>query len=224
MTFLPSWPERLRIDHADNLGDAFGDVGTKVGSRVGTRPRTHALKEWWCMRRYIFTLAGAQLVQFPISIQKSERPDFRCEFGTRRMGVEITEATHWRDQRELTMIYKQDAVILQGTFGGRFPNGTGGNGAVRAWLADLLRGTRAKSRAVRGFPNALPEYSLLLYSNSNAARSIREWRGAFAALEEVNQRLWKGMDPSIDSVAVICGDWLLITKPNSIQHYPLISD
>ena len=175
------------------------------------------------MRRYIFTLAGAELVQFPMSIEKSERPDFRCEFGTRRMGVEITEATHWRDQKEFTMIAKQNAGVLQGTFGGRFPKGTGGNGAVRAWLADVLKATRRKSRAVRSYPDALPEYSLLLYSTGNAAGSIRGWEDAFAGLDAVNQRLWKGVHPSIESVAVIFRDALLITKPNSTQHYSLVT-
>jgi hypothetical protein len=124
-----------------DLAEALGELGTHVGPRVGHSARTQEEKEWWCFRRYILTLAEAGQIAFPISIMKSERPDFRCQFGPRFIGVEITEATHPRDQRELTLIDKQDAMVLRGSLGGRFPNGAGGVGPERTWLADVLRAT-----------------------------------------------------------------------------------
>ena len=81
----------LEITTPAQLKEAFGDLGTHVGPRVGSDARTKAQEKWWCFRRYVFTLAAANLVEFPISITKPERPDFRCSFGPRQIGVEITQ-------------------------------------------------------------------------------------------------------------------------------------
>src|SRR6516165_6464865 len=82
------------------LEQAFGDLGVQVGPRVGPSPRSHDQKEWWSLRRYLFSLSAAERLGFPIEIVKGERPDFRCIFGGARLGIEVAEATHPRDQRE----------------------------------------------------------------------------------------------------------------------------
>src|SRR5262245_45058916 len=77
------------------------------------------------------------------------------------------EATHPRDQKEMTMFERTQRTALLGTFGGRFARGAGN--PERAWLADVLKRIRTKYREVDDYPNPMPEYVLLLYSNSNAA-------------------------------------------------------
>jgi hypothetical protein len=214
---------RLDIADADGLAGGFGKLGTYVGPRIGSNSRTQEQKEWWCIRRYIFTLADARELAFPISVSKAERPDFRCKFGERQVGVEVTEATAQRDQRELTMIDKQNEMVLRGSLGGRFPNGAGGDGPERTWLADVLRAARMKARSVRNYPDPVPEYVLLLYSNSNAASLIFDWQRAFPNVGPANERLWKSLTRSVTSIAVICDQWLLVLKPRSVVSYPLVS-
>ena len=56
-------------------------------------------------------------------IEKAERPDFRCIFGSRARGIEVTEATDPRDQQEMTEFERTGATATLGTFGGRFKHG-----------------------------------------------------------------------------------------------------
>jgi hypothetical protein len=104
---------RIEIGTSANLAHTFGTLGCAVGPRTGPDARTHEQREWWCMRRYIFTLAEVDRLEFPISIEKGERPDFRCEFGSRALGIEVAEATHWSDQREMTEfdLYDREHVL-----------------------------------------------------------------------------------------------------------------
>ena len=79
------------------LEQAFGDLGLCAGPRRGPNARTQDKKEWWCLRRYVFSLSGVMSLDFPIEITKGERPDFRCIFGGSRLGIEVAEATHPSD-------------------------------------------------------------------------------------------------------------------------------
>ena len=214
---------RIEIIELDDLALAFGQAGTNVGPRLGTNARTQEQKEWWCLRRYIFTLSAAGQIAFPISIVKDERPDFRCEFGPRSIGIEVTEATDPTDQRELTIIDEQDAVVLQGTFGGRFANGAGGDAPERAWQDDILKAVASKVTKVPTWPAPMPEYSLLLYTNSNAGRLIHDWPAVFIALEPMNERVWTELlvGSKIVEIAVICDQWLLMLKPGTMLTYRL---
>ena len=191
-------------------------LGRKVGPRKGSDSRTQEQKEWWCLRRHIFTLCAADQIKFPVSITKGERPDFRCKFGTRAVGIEVTEATHPSDQRELTRIDMQDGVALQGTLGGRFPDGGGGDAPVRAWQDDVLKAVFSKVKKVLTWPDTLPEYVLLLYTNSNAGRLINDWPGVFSTLDLINDRLWTEqlLMAKVSAAAVICDQWLLMLEPN----------
>ena len=93
--------EASNASNASELEQAFGDIGRRAGPRRGPDPRTQDKKEWWCLRRYVFSLSGVMRLDFPIEITKGEKPDFRCIFGGSQLGIEVAEATHPRDQREM---------------------------------------------------------------------------------------------------------------------------
>ncbi len=208
-----------------DLQQCFGDLGTNVGPRTGSAARTKEQKELWCLRRYIFTLAAADRIDFPVVIEKSESPDFRCAFGSRTLGIEVTEATDPRDQREMTIIEQEDVPTLRGSHGGRFPRGASGNAPEREWEADVLRAVASKAQKIRSWSHTLQAYSLLLYTNSNAGSLIFNWQRAFSDFEAGNECLWKEILSGlpVDSVAVICDQWLLMLKLDSVLFYRLRS-
>ena len=143
-----SFPRIEASTHAE-LEQTFGDLGLQVGSRTGSGVRTHDQKEWWCLRRYIFSLSAAKRLAFPIEIVKEERPDFQCVFGDSRLGIEVAEATHPGDQRAMDQLARNSGMALVGTYGGRFENGVAN--PERAWKADVLRRVRAKSRKIASY-------------------------------------------------------------------------
>ena len=69
----------------------------------------------------------------------------------------------------------------------------------------------------------MPEYSLLLYTNSNAGRLIHDWPDLFSALDPMNERIWTELlvGSKIVEVAVICDQWLLVLKPGIVSSYML---
>jgi len=73
----------LNIASRSHLASTFGSLGASVGPRTGPSTRSHQEKEWWCLRRYILTMADADELEFPISVVKGERPDFHCTSGSR---------------------------------------------------------------------------------------------------------------------------------------------
>ena len=57
-----------------------------------TEGRTPKHIEKWTIARLTSTLASSGLLVFPLSVTHRERPDFLLQFGTVKIGVEITEA------------------------------------------------------------------------------------------------------------------------------------
>jgi hypothetical protein len=141
-------------------------------------------------------------------IEKAERPDFRCTFGSRALGIEVTEATDPRDQQEMTEFERTGATATLGTFGGRFKHGAAN--PENAWLADVLKQLGAKSPVMDAYPSPMPEYRLLLYTNSNAGRLTYHWPRVFEGLGPTNERIWKYLIPSLKHVSVICDEWPLM--------------
>lgn len=216
---------RLLAARPVDLPEAFGELGIRVGPRIGANARTQNEKEWWCFRRYLFTLAGIGQVVFPISVTKAESPDFRCEFGPCQIGVEVTEATDPRDQRELTRIDQQEGLVLRGSLGGRFPNGAGGDAPERAWREDILKAVASKVKKLPSWPDAMPEHHLLLYTNSNAGSLIFDWPRAFSTLGPMSDQLWRErlVGTTVTAVTVICDQWLLELRPSVVHWHPLKS-
>jgi hypothetical protein len=163
-------------------------------------------------------------MEFPISIEKAERPDFRCKFGPCAVGIEVSEATDRSDQEAMTKFQQSGAPIaLVGSFGGRFPRVAGS--PELSWQEDVLGAVRSKSQDFDSYTDPLPEYALFLYSNSNAASHIHDelWPRVFAGCDPMNEQIWEKARSDLKRVAVICGPWLLMLEPGSVLSYPVQS-
>ncbi len=114
-------------------------------------------------------------------------------------------------------------IVLRGSLGGRFPNGAGGNEPERAWEEDVLKAVGSKVKKLPSWPEPMPEYELLLYTNSNAGSLIFDWPRAFSALGPLNDQLWRErlVGTTVTAVIVICDQWLLVLRPGTIASYPL---
>jgi hypothetical protein len=133
----------VRIARREDFEAAFGYLGAKVGSRVGATKRTQDEKEWFVLRRFMERTLGAEILGFPVLFEKVQppKPDFEARYGEedKLALIEITEATHPGDQKEMTDFAKSDkSASLLGEFGGRFVEGA--SQPKFAWASDIHGG------------------------------------------------------------------------------------
>ena len=167
---------------------------------MSPRPtRTKDEKEAYCLRCYLLTLSKNQLLSFPIVVAKGETPDFVIT-GVEAFGIEVTEATDERDQREWSLAARAGlALWAQGQFGGRGANEFSGRHHERLWLQYVVDSVNRKG----GLNYATERTRLLINSNSNAGG----WVGspeAFTLLEHPRFAAGK-----LTEVSIIKGDQLL---------------
>ncbi len=213
------------IVHAKTSADlpsALGSVGAKGGPRTGPNARTHLDKELWCLRRYL--LSKKDDLDYPLVVEKSERPDFVCVSGQLVWGIEVSEATHPDDQREYTLLERSEKpCIAHGEFGGRFAGGAHGRQAEEAWQGDILRAVTAKSDRMRSWDDRCSDFILLLYATGNA-QMLFDFEDEFDALHPLNAQVWCVAEGSrIRAVEIICGEWLLSLRATEIAFRKLRS-
>ncbi len=171
------------------LDAAFGALGTNIGSRIGADKRTQDGKEWFVMRHFMPAALRAKLFNFPITISKvaPPAPDFAVMHGNpgKKALIEITEATHPDDQREMTEFEKSGkSLMLLGDFGGRFADGA--SQPKLAWTSDIL-GAILRKRGKSTCTSSAPDRHLIIYPNSNASQLLfdeADERDAFAHLKQ----------------------------------------
>lgn len=175
------WPPEfsLHAKNIDDLREGFGERGFNLTRWFKDRTTRHRFhngleEEIFVLRRYLFTKANNGFINYPLSLKSNESPDFLCEEAGEKYGIEITEATHTRDQKEMTRLANNPNAQLQGSEGGRFENGAGGEGPERALIADVLRAIRRKTSKVPNFQITSEGHptKLLLYASSNATNLI----------------------------------------------------
>lgn len=154
--------------------DAFDVVGLHVGPRTGSDKRTQDDKEWYVARRFLKTALLASVFATPLAVWKEHppMPDFGVEFGgpLNPAFIEITEATHPDDQKEMTEFERADkSAMLIGEFGGRFAGGASEPG--HAWAADIIDAIERKAGKSIYSMNAASRH-LVIYPNSNATMLI----------------------------------------------------
>jgi len=176
----------IEIRHLAGFDAAFGELGLKVGPRTGVAKRTQADKEWYVVRRFLNAALRAGICIAPVTVEKLDppAPDFglRSESGAVTGLIEITEATHPGDQREMTEIERSDEPALLGEFGGRFADGASQPGWE--WATDILDAVDRKTGKAIYVSSATSRH-LVIYPNSNASFLIfnkKEERSAFAIL------------------------------------------
>jgi hypothetical protein len=171
---------------------AFGSLGSMIGPRTGAGKRTQDDLEWFVVRHFLQAGLRARIFDAPVLVQKRNppEPDFRFELGgggSRTIAlVEITEATHPADQREMTEFERSSKpAMLLGDFGGRFSRGASQPG--KAWVSDVLDAIKRKSRKSICMKSVANRH-LVIYPNSNASILLsneHDERAAFGQLNEI---------------------------------------
>lgn len=83
----------LNIPHTENATDLqalLNQVDTYVPGRTEGRTTTHTEK--YTMHRYLETLINNDILNFPISVLHSDKPDFIFKVSETTIGIEVTEA------------------------------------------------------------------------------------------------------------------------------------
>jgi hypothetical protein len=179
----------VTVENIDRIDEAFGDVGLKVGSRT---KRTKDEKEWYVVRRFLKAAIRAELLPTPFQIRKGRvpEPDFICLQNQVLTAIEITEASHPSDQKEMTKIETSDQIaVLLGEFGGRFKDGAGEPGHV--WASDIREAIeRKEGKSI--FSGAYSMGHLVIYPNSNASFLLFDFEDEQRAFEIFKKALRSG--------------------------------
>jgi hypothetical protein len=85
--------------------------GIGIAVPLRTEGRTTEQCERWSICRFLATYAETTLLQYPLQIEKRERPDFLLSLPSSRIGIEITEAVPpdwaWADTRREELNYNK---------------------------------------------------------------------------------------------------------------------
>jgi hypothetical protein len=104
----------LTATSADDLLCRVGAIDIAVPPR--TKGRTTEQCERWSICRFLSTYAETDLLQYPLQIEKRERPDFLLSLPSSSIGIEMTEAVPpdwaWADARREKLSYEK-LVFLQ---------------------------------------------------------------------------------------------------------------
>jgi hypothetical protein len=201
---------RIHVKDISTFDDAFGTVGLRVGPRTGPDKRTQDDKEWYVVRRFLREALQAGFFATPLVVWKDQppMPDFGVEFGDTRALIEITEATHPNDQREMVEFERTDkSAMLLGEFGGRLSGGASEPG--HTWASDIVDAIERKAGKSIYSMNVERRH-LVIYPNSNASFLVageEDERRVFSILAHAIER----RRPEFTSVANGCAIHVLET-------------
>jgi hypothetical protein len=159
---------RLLATNAESIAALtaqFGDVGKVNGPRVGPVRRTTRSNEAYLARRLVLHLVRKGHLDFPISVEHSDAPDFVIWHGGKRLLLEVTEACPSEEGRA-------SAIEVGVREIGDYSN-TGTQKAVED-LRRQIQGaiTRKASKLYAGEENA----AVLVYPNSDASMWVALFR------------------------------------------------
>lgn len=150
-----------------------------------TEGRTKEHTERWSICRFLATYTRAGLFEYPLGVEKRERPDFLLRLGSRKIGIELTEAVPpdwaWADARREKLDY--DKMVFLHRFipgeprrskdeidrmasGATWGSGWVGDAPEREWADVMLHFCleKAKSLAKSGYERFSADW-LLIYDN-----------------------------------------------------------
>ena len=172
----------LNASDRQHLLELLGEINIKVSPR--TEGRTNEQKEIWSICYLMATLSSKEIVSYPYSLKKSERPDFILTLNQNNVGVEVTESIPPAYAECLTIRDKEkpDALIdishfkigsprrskeeLRKLICSSVMNGQGweGDSAESEWAKWILDAIKRKLRKLRNYQQ-LPDHWLLIYDN-----------------------------------------------------------
>jgi hypothetical protein len=100
----------LSAEGTDDLNIQLSNIDISVPPRE--EDRTTEDCERWSMARFLATLNHYGHLQFPVLVNKRERPDFLVEAGGESYGVEITEAIPTAYARALVIAAKENPEAM----------------------------------------------------------------------------------------------------------------
>jgi hypothetical protein len=104
--------DKISARSFDELLDKLRTVDIRVPPRAEARSTEQV--ERWSVCRFLSTYGDSELIDYPVSVQKRESPDFLLGEGTGKIGIEITEAIPpdwaWADAKRQRLKY--DTTVL----------------------------------------------------------------------------------------------------------------
>lgn len=155
-------------------------------------------RERYCIVHYLRALERNGLLDFPFQVARDESPDFLIAAGSKRFGLEVTDAGAPEFQQAATELEKsQPGSVLEGTEirrpgeplrGGPYD----ADEPERLWTADVLKAVDDKSGLLASY-RELPDYHLLIYDLSQF-RLLTEWTVSElpARLAAALEDCWRG--------------------------------
>jgi hypothetical protein len=226
-------PKLFEIEATDQAGllKALGNRGLDLSSEFESRTERHKAnhgleEEIYLIRRYLLTLSRLGRITYPLKLSARESPDFLLVTNGVTVGIEVTEATSGRDQREFTLEEGEECPSLIGKYGGRYADGAVGDQPERDLIADTLRAIRRKVTKLRkGVYEPTPTLELLIYANSNASFLSDERRAIEMLKPFLWQRTWRLFaHTNITRVALILGNHIALFGELGVEVFAIEVD
>ena len=158
---------KLNIPHtksATDLDKLLNQISTSVPPRTDGRTTEHT--EVWVMHRYLEVLAHNNLLNFPFSVEHSDKPDFILKESFSTVGIEVTEAVSKQFAAYCALAERE------------YPKSSIDLGLFRWGKKDLtipeMRALLAKNKSVSsGGDN--PEHEWALYLNGIIRKKLRKF-------------------------------------------------
>jgi hypothetical protein len=161
-----SW--RISARDRAELFSQFGSLGIRVPGR--TEPKDQFAEEIYCLRRYLFPLADGGLLRFPITVAKTETPDFLLNWQQdATIGLEVTKATRQEFEADLTRFDRKQETkhYLSDPATGTMDlsvAGWAGNAVEREWVEYILASILEKLEDIDTY--SVGGCDLLIYDNT----------------------------------------------------------
>jgi hypothetical protein len=204
----------IRLKSKSELINAFKTLGSVVGPRRGPHRRTKDDKEWYCLNRYLRSLAQHDLLSYPLCITKSERPDFKISDNDRgTYGIEVTEATEEDWQAELSR-FADSLVSTELIGGGDFL----GDSQEIGWCETIIRSIEKKLRnLMTSSAFEVNPCDLLIYVNSRMSLGVDEDK-AFKMLFLRTSVILSNACPRLGYITVLTNSRMMRIFPDIIAY------
>jgi len=234
--FFEEHGNKIKFENTSDLIEKLSKINSSAPGRIQGRKSHH--REKFCIKFYLLTLSQNNLLRFPMSVTKSESPDFFILSNGETTALEVTEASTEDYQRAMTELEKcPDGTLLEshsifnhgmdsqkGEYKkalrtpGKKLNGEGwvGDSVEKEWI-DIILNAIDKKISDLNKPNfqTASRYELLVYDNSHVAEMVH-LKAAIPLLKNaIFEKFGLISKRNFRSISVIHSDELLYDVMNS---------
>jgi hypothetical protein len=182
------------------------------------------------LRRYLFPLANAGLLEFPLAVVKQDPPDFMFAWRDgRNTGLEVTKATRQEFEADLTRFHRQQqtkSYVSNLAAGTTLLSelGWAGNAPETEWATYVLAAIADKLNDIASY--SVTESDLLIYDNTPLPAPDLKIVAEAIRLHFARQPLADKEGRSFHTISVIRDPWLIydIARAPQILRYDLTWD